>query len=46
MTEFDPERSSALVGQCTAAPRIQNIQACPKDRLTLALAGCEMRQTD
>src|SRR5262245_1916364 len=30
MTEFDPERSSALVGQCTAAPRIQNNSGLPQ----------------
>jgi len=29
----DPDRSSALVGQCTAVPRFRTIQACPRDLL-------------
>jgi hypothetical protein len=35
-------------GPCCDADyrRFRTIQACPKDRLTLALAGCKMRQTD
>src|SRR5262249_21845153 len=38
-TDFDPDWLSALVGQCTAAPRFRTIQARPKDRLTLSLSG-------
>jgi hypothetical protein len=30
-SHFDPDRSSALVGQCTAAPRFRTIQVYPKD---------------
>jgi hypothetical protein len=31
LSAFDPDRSSARVWQCAAAPRFRTIQACPKD---------------
>jgi hypothetical protein len=31
MTGFDPDRPSARVGQCSAAPRFRTFQARPKD---------------
>jgi hypothetical protein len=39
-------RTSATLGQAHRAPRFRTIQAYPKDRLTLPLAGWNMRQTD
>jgi len=34
-----PDRSSALVGQCTAAPQFRTIQACPMDLPAAPVAG-------
>jgi hypothetical protein len=36
---LDPDRSPALVGQCTAAPQFRTIQACPMDLSAAPVAG-------